>query len=141
MASAITVLRRTTLYLATPGTPVPVNPIAQLLDTSGWRCGLLQVRVYGISITPSPSGSAAVRFMVYNTAVSEEDPAVTLTEPRPLTFVQVDSGGTSPTLLISKFAPKLGRQVSVMMSTHLISTATSVTGNVTVGIELLHTEA
>lgn len=46
----ITLLRRTKLFLATPGTPVPINPLAQFVDTLGLVSGVIQLRVYGIRL-------------------------------------------------------------------------------------------
>ncbi len=137
----IEALRRTKLYLATPTTPVPINPLAQFIDTLGWVSGVLQVRIYSANFSVSPQGQdAAVRFAVYNTSVSQEDPAVTLIEPTPLTFVQVDStspGNAALPLLVSAIPHRMSRYVSVQMSTILLGTATSVSGDITVGVDLI----
>ncbi len=132
-------LRRTKLYLATPPTPVPINPLAQFIDTLGWVSGVLQVRVYDVNISTSQGLGAGVRIAVYNTSVSQEDPSVTLIETAPLTFVQFDytlnTSGT-PVLLTSRIPDRMTRYVSVQMSTRLLSAA-SASGDITVGVDLI----
>lgn len=137
----VQVVRRTKFSAPAITSSNVTAPLAQLIDTLGWRSGLLLVRVYANSL----SGTGyACEISVANSIVSADDPQTMFTESTALAAITIDSNlGTPPVLktaqLYQASVPLIGRNVNVSMK--WTAGAASISGDVTIGVDLIGRDA
>jgi len=133
----VQVIRRTKFTAPSINNTNVTAPIAQLIDTLGWRSGLLVVRVYANAL----SGTGyACEISVANSMVSGDDPQTMFTESTALAAITIDTNlGSPPVLktaqLYQASVPLIGRYVNVSMKWSVGSATLS--GDVTIGVDLI----
>lgn len=131
----VQVCRRTKFFAPAISTGGNENVLMQLIDTLGWRSGVLQLRVYDNGLTGS-GASATVN--VYNSLVSDDDPAAVFTdEANPLATATIDGNVADGMLLnvaLSSSVP-IGRYVSVTL--RFAATGSAIGGEVIIGVDLV----
>lgn len=131
----VQVCRKTTYQAPAISTGSCANVIAQLIETLAWKSGVLQVRLYAKTL--AGSGNTATVY-VYNSLVSADDPSqVFMDDTNALASASIGGNAAAGTLHNVAFSSSvpIGRYVSVVLA--FGATGTAISGNVTIGVDLV----
>jgi hypothetical protein len=139
----IPILRRTTITLPAVAASAEVRlpPLAELIDTSGWASGTLEVRVFDVNFT---GASAQIGVGVGQNSVGPDDPSRVFIGEQ-LALLLMTTNTADSTLLIARLptpdaqVPELamGRYIGVYVA--LVGNPSGITagGTITIAVDLL----